>query len=162
MDTYAPNLRSLPFSFGKGSEAALIWHMTERRVSIERATAERGGALREPQQSRGSAVASTTLIQQKPVQAQGPFGPRLQLPTVPSITFQPSLLPGNFNPSNGVMTRPRAMLLISTRMGRSICMYPILMLEHGTSCQEGSNLLAARPPSSVARLPCDPTPIVSP
>ena len=34
--TCAPNLRSLPFSFRKGSEAALIWHVTERQGNIER------------------------------------------------------------------------------------------------------------------------------
>jgi hypothetical protein len=86
---YTPRtiLHPLFFSFGKGSEAALIGHVTEHRgtpgrarVSVEGASAEYGGAPGEHARALGEP--------QEPVQAsRGQFVPRPQLPVVTLIRF---------------------------------------------------------------------------
>jgi len=91
------------FSFRKGSEAALIWHVTERRGSIERARQSKpdhGGAPRGAHRERWA-----DANPQKPVRVQGcPFGPRLQLPAVPFVCVVTRLTVAcktGFTPMNG-------------------------------------------------------------
>src|SRR5438034_10348004 len=79
------HLRSLLFSFRKGSEATFIWHMTERRGSIERTAAEYGGVPGEDAGALGELQGAAALIPFHRSGLWSPFGPRLQLPFITPI-----------------------------------------------------------------------------
>jgi hypothetical protein len=78
-------LHSLPFSFRKGSEAALIGHVTERRDAWPSMEEHRGSA---PEHWASHMERCPDANPQKPVRAPvAPFGPQLQLSAVPLIRF---------------------------------------------------------------------------
>ena len=120
---YTPRtvLRPLPFSFGKGSEAALIVHVTEHRGgpaehgrargSHGKARGSAGGAR--PSTVRGTGSAALTPICRSRFGAQGShLGPRLQLPSFSLIRFSQPAAWETFDFPISRRTQPHALSLL--------------------------------------------------